>query len=59
MMHNNKIKFIGKQRFTGWIRSLIMFFAINTINILITYEIVTFVQPLSSFMNDINNIMDS
>jgi len=58
-MPNNKIKFIGKQRFTGWIRSLIMFFATNPINILIIYEIVTFVQHLCSFMGDINNIMDS
>lgn len=42
-IHNNKIKFIGKQRFTGWIRSLFMFIAINAINMLTTYEIMAFV----------------
>lgn len=58
-IHNNKIKFIGKQRFTGWIRSLFMFIAINAINMLTTYEIMAFVEPIEKFMTDINNLMDA
>ncbi len=58
-MPNKKIKFIGKQMFTGWIRPFLMFIAINVINITITYEIVDFISPLSTFMNNVNDIIDA
>lgn len=58
-MSNTHIKFLGRKSFYGWIRPLLIFLSVNVINIIITYEIVAFVNPLDKLIDDSNNIMKS
>lgn len=39
----NKIKFLGKNKFTGWIWNFFMFLAVNTVNIVVTYQVIMFI----------------